>query len=378
VSSGGGDRIQDPPDGDERARQLFQGAPYRAIVEDMTELVVRWTPDGTRLFVNDAYCRLFRASREEVIGTSFWGLIDDKDRAQVQARIDALSPREPVSTGRHRALTPGGEVVWMEWTDRAVYGEGGKLVELQSVGRDITERVNLEQAARQVERADAVARTSAAVAHDINNLLMVMDHGMHEVRRALPGNESAATVAKAMEETRELMRQLAELRYGRVLRPVVLDLNERVRHDRELLVDVCQEAARLELDLTSEACLVSGDPTQVGQVLMNLVSNAATAMSERGTIRIATQLVHELDPSHVGAGAGRGRFALLHVEDDAGGIAPSVLPRIFEPHVSTKPGGRGLGLATVKAIVEAHSASIAVFTTNQGSRFEIAFPATAP
>lgn len=84
------------------------------------ELVVRWAPDGTRQFVNDAHCRLFDASREELIDTSFWPLVTEADRDRVRERLASLSPATPVTTGRHRASASSG-VVWMEWVDRAIF-----------------------------------------------------------------------------------------------------------------------------------------------------------------------------------------------------------------------------------------------------------------
>jgi signal transduction histidine kinase len=82
----------------------------------------------------------------------------------------------------------------------------------------------------------------------------------------------------------------------------------------------------------------------------------------------------ELDPRHERSVEAGQSFALLRVKDNAGEIDTSILPRMFEPHVTSKPGGQGLGLATVKAIVEAHTASLAVHSTPEGTTFEIAFP----
>src|SRR5687768_11729349 len=124
-----------------RALRTFDGAPYRAIVEDMSELIVRWLPDGTRLFVNDAYCRLFGLPREQLVGTSFWPLVKPEDQERVRRRLAMLTPEHPVIVGRHRALAADHRDLWMEWVDRAIFDTDGVVVELQSVGRDITERV---------------------------------------------------------------------------------------------------------------------------------------------------------------------------------------------------------------------------------------------
>ena len=135
-----------------RSEELF-----RAIVEDQSEMIVRWKPDGTRTFVNDAYCRVFGGTREQFVGSSFFPLISEQDRAAVLARIRSLTLEQPVSTAVHQSVSPGGQVLWQEWTDRAIFNEAGQMVELQSTGRDITERKRAE-----AERADAVAREQKA------------------------------------------------------------------------------------------------------------------------------------------------------------------------------------------------------------------------
>lgn len=130
---------------DERAL-LESEVRYRHIVEDQMEFVVRWLPDGTRTFVNESYCRYFGVSQQEVLGTSFYPLIDEADQETVRKRIKALTQEHPVSSDEHRVVKPDGTVTWNEWTDRAFYDEEGHLVELQSVGRDITARKQAEEA----------------------------------------------------------------------------------------------------------------------------------------------------------------------------------------------------------------------------------------
>lgn len=120
-------------------------ARYRAVVEDQEEFVVRWRPDGTRTFVNDAYARYFGQDRDAMIGTSFFPLIAPEEREAVRARLAALTPEAPVSTGEHRVETPDGSTGWQQWTDRAIFDHAGRLVECQSTGRVITELKLVEQ-----------------------------------------------------------------------------------------------------------------------------------------------------------------------------------------------------------------------------------------
>lgn len=124
---------------------------FRSIVNDQTEMIVRWKPDGTRTLVNDAYCRMFGQTKEQLIGTTFYPLISPEDLAAVKLKISRLSPQRPILSDIHRSLLPNGEIGWQEWSDHAHFDAHGKLVDIQSVGRDITERMRLEQAQKTSE-----------------------------------------------------------------------------------------------------------------------------------------------------------------------------------------------------------------------------------
>lgn len=345
--------------------------PYRAIIEDMSELVVRWKPDGTRLFVNDAYCRLFNAPREELIGTTFWPLITEADRARVRDRIASLAPDRPVVSGRHRA-TASGRVVWMEWVDRAVYDGEGQLLELQSVGRDITERVEVEAQARRVARGDAAARATAAIAHDLRNVLQVIQ-GITSLLDESPRDSFEATqLRSAVDAGNRLLTQLNQLSHGLVLQPCAVELSQRVLLLKGLLTELTHDNVALVTRFSPVPCTILGDPTQIDQVLMNLVRNAAEAMPGGGTVCIETETTNltsldeqSLEPTDC---------AVLRVVDDGPGISENVLPRVFDPRITTKANGQGLGLATVKAIVEGHRGKIMIHTSPRGTTFELAFP----
>lgn len=115
-------------------------ARYRRVVEDQTELIVRCRPDGTRTFVNEAYARYNHSTAEALLGTSFFTCMNDEEQQIVRAKFAALSPSDPVITDQHWVIGPDGEKRWHEWTDRGFFDEHGTLVELQSVGRDLTEQ----------------------------------------------------------------------------------------------------------------------------------------------------------------------------------------------------------------------------------------------
>ncbi|MEW6586238.1 MAG: PAS domain S-box protein, partial [Nitrospirota bacterium] len=124
---------------------------YRSIVEDQTELICRFLPDGTLTFVNEVYCRYFGKKPEELIGRSFMPLVQEEDRRMVIERYRSLTPENPAVASEHRVILSDGRMRWHQWTDRAIFDEDGTLLEIQSVGQDITDRKNAEIALQEAE-----------------------------------------------------------------------------------------------------------------------------------------------------------------------------------------------------------------------------------
>jgi len=125
---------------------------YRSIVEDQAEFIVRWLPDGIRTFVNKSYCEYYGKSKEELVGTSFFPLVKPEDLVKVKQRLENLTPENPISTDVHCVTLPDGSTGWNKWTDRAIFDENGRLIEYQSVGKDITERKHVEEAGQKNEK----------------------------------------------------------------------------------------------------------------------------------------------------------------------------------------------------------------------------------
>ena len=124
-------------------------ARYRGIVEDQTEFVTRFLPDGTISYVNDSVCRFFLKERNELLGLSIFSLIPDEDREGLIRDLHFMNSAKPVLTAEHRVFDPSGCIHWTQWTNRALFDEKGIIVEYQGVGRDITEQRDAEAKIRQ-------------------------------------------------------------------------------------------------------------------------------------------------------------------------------------------------------------------------------------
>ncbi|WP_206756845.1 PAS domain S-box protein, partial [Planktothrix sp. FACHB-1355] len=124
---------------------------YRGILEDQTELISRFQPDGTLSYINEAYCRFFGKKREELIGKSYAPVIFEEDREKIDRLLSTLNAQNPVVTIENRVIVAG-EVRWTQWINRIIFDDRGNFVEFQSVGRDITDRKQAEDALRASEQ----------------------------------------------------------------------------------------------------------------------------------------------------------------------------------------------------------------------------------
>lgn len=165
-------------------RELQQSeARYRSIVEDQSELICRYRPDGRLSFVNDAYARYYGRSHAELIDRNFIPEIPAADMAMIAGRLATITRERPAVEFTHRIVMPGGKTRWQQWTHRGIYAAGGALTEYQAVGRDITERKQV-----QIELACLNQRLEHLVSERTHELEMAnaqLRHEMTEHRRAL-------------------------------------------------------------------------------------------------------------------------------------------------------------------------------------------------
>jgi diguanylate cyclase (GGDEF)-like protein/PAS domain S-box-containing protein len=136
---------------------------YRAIVEDQTELVCRFLPDGTVTFVNDAYCRYFQQGRSQALGSNFLATLPQENRTEAGDRLQQLTPEHSSIVLEYPVVLPDGERRALQWSKRAIFDERGLVREFQAVGRDIQERQAAEQALRESEQRFRLMADNAPV-----------------------------------------------------------------------------------------------------------------------------------------------------------------------------------------------------------------------
>ena len=233
--------------------------------------------------------------------------------------------------------------------------------------RHLREMRALETAMARHERLSALGDVAAAFAHEVRNPLNAVSMGLQRLRAEFkpePGEEYARFVDLMQGEVRRLntiVEQFITLARPLPLKPAPLQLDELLR-ELAALVEPEADQARVAVRLAVGALpLVHADRDHVKQVLLNLMLNAVQAMTSGGTLTLEAEAVRDA--------------VTLTVADTGPGIAPDVLPRVFDPYFTTKPGGLGLGLTIARRIVEAHGGALAVESEpGRGSRFSVTLP----
>ena len=200
---------------------------YRNVVEAQTELICRYRPDTTLTFVNDAYCRYFGKTREQLIGTKFIKLIPDSERPAAKAHVDSLIANPRIEANEHRVMKADGSLGWQQWIDHVVRDANGQVVELQGIGRDITKRKEAEEelahlSVRFLGLQDEERRRIARELHDVTaQNLFAATIGLARAERGLQPAELRETLAECQTLCEQSLKEIRTLSY--LLHPPMLD-----------------------------------------------------------------------------------------------------------------------------------------------------------
>jgi signal transduction histidine kinase/CheY-like chemotaxis protein len=248
------------------------------------------------------------------------------------------------------------------------------------------ERHALETRVQEVQRNESLAVLAGGVAHDFNNLLVGIlgnaDLALMDLAPESPARANIEGVELAARRAADLDRQM--LAYSGKGCFVIdrLDLNSLLQEISHLMEATISKKAVLKYHLARSLPAVRADATQLRQVVMNLITNAAEAIGEHtGVITISTGVMEcdaaYLDKVGLGADLPAGTYAFLEVSDTGCGMDEATLARVFDPFFTTKFTGRGLGLAAVRGIVKGHQGAIKVYSeVGRGTTFKVLLPAS--
>ncbi len=338
--------------------------------------------------------QLHEVSAAEAMGDAslIYGQIVEEDRREVAEREASAALSGTAFKVEARIRLPSGRLCWRLFTSAPRRLPNHHLV-WDGVEVDITERkrteedrIRLERQILQAQKFESLGVLAGGIAHDFNNLLMGVlgyaDLALLEIPPASPLGEYLAHIKTTAIRLGEISKQmLAYSGRGRfVVEP--LDLSALVTEMADLLRISLPKKVALKLDLSFEVPPILADGSQIRQVVMNLLTNAAESIGEEGglvTVRTGTIAADRdyLSELSWNQELPEGLYVYLEISDTGGGMTLEVQARIFDPFFTTKTTGRGLGLAAVQGIVSGHKGAIKVYSeTGKGSTFKVLLPGT--
>ena len=342
---------------------------YRAIVEDQTDLIRRFTPDGTLTFVNSAFCRFYQKDFTEILGSNFESLIPPQDRERIANQIYSLTPETPTCITEPRYYKPDGTLSWLQYVNRGIYNSKGEVIEYQSVGRDITAQkeaeTKVQEAREAIERATRVttlAVIGGGIAHEINQplnavkiLVGTLSYLIKNGKDAVPDSitQGLNDIGEQIDRIDAIVNHLRLfLRKSQNFEYIPCNLNEIVETALALVANqLFSKRIRVKKLLAPTLPPICGSSVRFEEIVLNLIMNAVDALEGIDKRRkITIQTWAEEDGVH------------LVVSDTGRGVAPEVAEKIFEPFFSTKKQGAnmGLGLSIVHSIVVASNGTIRI------------------
>lgn len=346
-------------------------ATYRFLAENALDFISLQGMDGTYLYASPAVRRMLGFRPEEVSGCRSGVFLAPEDRERMEeADRRLISGEVPALTMQHRLRGKDGEFREVETVSSIVPGIGGEAPRILRVTRDISERKAMESRLARGHEMDTIGMLAGGVAHEFNNLLLGIAGAAEMLSLLLAGNEEAAgylaTIDRMGSRAAELTRQLLAYAGRGKISPEIVSMNRIVRDDVPMLRSNFPPSVEVCLDLGADVPAIRADAIQLKLMVMNLCLNAVEAMPDGGRLTLRTRR----------EGGGPGADLFFEVSDTGIGMDAGTLSRIYEPFFSTKFIGRGMGLAAVRGIVEAHGGTIrAASEPGRGTTFSIVFPA---
>ncbi len=372
---------------------------YRELVENANSIILRVDTEGNITYFNEFAQRFFGYTEAELIGKNAGRIIlPAPDSNQLSfGELAAALQKNPAQlmVSENETTTKSGESVWIAWTYKPIFNDGAHFIEILCIGNDVTqlksasrEKEELQAQLQRAQKMEAIGTLAGGVAHDLNNILSgIVSYPellLMDLKADSPLRKPILTIQKSGEKAAAIVQDLLTLARRGVEATEVVNLNfivaEYLQSPEHAKLELNHPDARIVRKLDKDLLNILGSPVHLSKTVMNLVSNAAEAMPEGGTIVISTENRHmdKIKPGY--DDIDKGDYATLTVLDTGIGISPEDIERIFEPFYTKKTMGRsgtGLGMAVVWGTVKDHRGFIDINSTEgKGTEVTLYFPIT--
>ena len=360
----------------------------RSVVEKMDAWVLIINSNGQITFVNDAFVNDIGQQFDQIEGQSIYELppLGEVDLfiEQFKDAIEKLSANsEPIHVSKEKNLYEGYEASFFPISDSE-----GNIFSYAAIKQKNAYKTFSPAHLQKAQKMEAVGLMAGGIAHDFNNLLTVINGYAELILAQISENNPLyhyiEQILKGGQHARDMIRQLLAFSRKQIIDPRIVQLNEIISDNTDIFKRLIGADIEMDISLSSRLPRIKADPSQIEQIILNLLVNAREAIfcqqntSTVKKIRIRTQS-KQLNKKFVAKhpGSREGRYVLLSISDTGSGIDNETKEKIFEPFFTTKSDGTGLGLATVYGIVKQNGGCIYVRSSkSKGTTFDIYWPAT--
>ena len=359
----------------------------RTVIDNLPDAIYAKGADTRKTLANKADLKNFGLESEvEILGKTDVDFFPREIASAFFADDQVvLKTGQPIINREEKVVRPDGEVRWLLTTKVPWRDAAGNIIGLVGIGRDITEKKHLEEQFLRAQRLESIGRLATGIAHDLNNILAPILISTTLLRQKVQddeGLEMLARVEASAKRGADIVRQV--LGFGRGLEGQRMPVNSHhlIKDVIRIITETFSKSIQVEIAVAPDAGFVSGDMTQLHQVLLNLCVNARDAMPKGGKLTLRVRnFVADARFTSLNPEARPVAYVLFEITDTGHGIPPDVRDRIFEPFFTTKELGKGtgLGLSTTMSIVKSHGGFITVESEpEKGSTFQVYLPAMSP
>ena len=352
----------------------------RAVEQSPASIIIT-DIDGNIEYANPRFTEVTGYKLEEVIGQNPRILKSGRTSTEEYAILWETIKAGKEWRGEFQNKKKDGDLFWEQASISPIRDAAGNTTHFLAVKEDVTKRKMLELQLWQAQKMESIGTLASGVAHDFNNILgIILGYASLLIQRPIDTpklHAYADSIVKAADRGAALVRQILTFARKSEFKLEKVDVNSIIGELAKMLGETFPKTISLSLQLEKALPALSIDRTQLHQALLNLCVNARDAMSERGSLTIATRLVSgDVMGSRFAAAYGR-KFVEISVSDTGSGMDEATRTRIFEPFFTTKEIGKGtgLGLAVVFGVVQEHQGFVDVESEiDQGSTFHVYLP----